>query len=410
MSGHALDTIAPAVVGERLAGARKAKGLTQQAVADALGFARTTLVAIEKGERRVRARELIRIADLYGRAVGDFVQPEPTVRDDSFVVQFRSARKPSDEPMDRDREQDIQRFRQLCEQYLELEDITDGALIRRDPAMYDTEGTDAEGAAEEVASAERNRLGLGDGPIGRLWELLGAALSLRVFAFPFADRRAAGLFAFTERLGGCIAVNLNHPEERRRWSTVHELGHFLTRHRFRAEIQVILSSHRRLPESERFAEAFARHFLMPGSGIVRRYQSLSRARGSSFSAADLLTLSQLYGVSIQAMSLRLEELRLLPAGTWTGLKNAGFKVGAARKLLDLPPLEGECRRLPFRYELLAARAFMAGSISEERLMRFLELDRLAARARVDDLVGTSFDEDGAVWQLALDLDTILVGT
>jgi DNA-binding XRE family transcriptional regulator len=39
-------------LGERLADARKRAKLNQADVADAIGVARTTLVAIEKGERR----------------------------------------------------------------------------------------------------------------------------------------------------------------------------------------------------------------------------------------------------------------------------------------------------------------------------------------------------------------------
>ena len=45
----------------------------------------------------------------------------------------------------------------------------------------------------------------------------------------------AGIYSYTEELGGCIAVNARHPAERRRWSMAHEYGHFLTR-RFQSEI------------------------------------------------------------------------------------------------------------------------------------------------------------------------------
>lgn len=46
--------------------ARKAAKLTQAEVADRLNIARTTLVAIEAGERRVREHEAQRMASLYG--------------------------------------------------------------------------------------------------------------------------------------------------------------------------------------------------------------------------------------------------------------------------------------------------------------------------------------------------------
>ena len=49
-------------LGERLADARKRAKLTQAQLADKLGVARTTLVAIEKGERRPANAELVKLA------------------------------------------------------------------------------------------------------------------------------------------------------------------------------------------------------------------------------------------------------------------------------------------------------------------------------------------------------------
>jgi DNA-binding XRE family transcriptional regulator len=47
-----LNTIDPQTLGARLQEARKARGLTQDTVAATMEMARTTVVAIEKGERR----------------------------------------------------------------------------------------------------------------------------------------------------------------------------------------------------------------------------------------------------------------------------------------------------------------------------------------------------------------------
>lgn len=407
VNDHAFDEIDPAVVGERFAATRKVRGLTQQDVAAVLGVARTTIVAMEKGERPARAPEVVRLARLYGRQVGDLVRPSPVREPDSFIVQFRAARAPADSPMRERRESDIRAFQELCERYLALEQLTGSPLPRRYPETFPIDGAHPDRAAEEVASAERNRLGLGDGPVGRLRELLEADVGLRVFAIPFSDARLAGLFAYAEELGGCIAVNANHPEERRRWSATHEYAHFLT-DRYRAEIQV-LPMYRRVPEAERFAEAFSRHFLLPGSGLIRRFQSIKRAKPGPMTPADILSLCQLYGVSFQAMVLRLEDLRLLRVGTWDLLHDAGFKAGGARRMLDLPPVEHEFDRLPVRYQALAVQAYATGDISEGRLAQFLGTDRVGARLRVEELTGARFDEQGEVRQMALDFGTALVG-
>src|SRR5439155_11215092 len=69
-----IATINPRTVGVRLQEARKARGLTQQEVADQLSLARTTVVAMEKGERAVQPTELIRLANLYCRSIHDLLR------------------------------------------------------------------------------------------------------------------------------------------------------------------------------------------------------------------------------------------------------------------------------------------------------------------------------------------------
>ena len=59
-----LDQIAPIGLGERLRIARDAAKVTQAAAAASARMARTTLVAIEQGHRRIRLDELQQLAKL----------------------------------------------------------------------------------------------------------------------------------------------------------------------------------------------------------------------------------------------------------------------------------------------------------------------------------------------------------
>jgi transcriptional regulator with XRE-family HTH domain len=79
VDGHVINSIDPVVLGERLADARRARQLTQQQTADELGVARTAITAMENGERRPQAVELVKLARLYGRSVGVFVRAEATL-------------------------------------------------------------------------------------------------------------------------------------------------------------------------------------------------------------------------------------------------------------------------------------------------------------------------------------------
>ena len=114
MQQHAIETIDPRALGRRLQEARKARGITQREVAESLAVARTTITALEKGERRPRPDELITMARLYGRSVGDFVGPREPVAD--FTVQFRTAVSSEIAPgAQQELGEAIQRFQSLCE-------------------------------------------------------------------------------------------------------------------------------------------------------------------------------------------------------------------------------------------------------------------------------------------------------
>src|SRR5271156_4747743 len=71
-----LDQLDPTEVGERLRIAREGAGISQAAAADKINVARTTLIAIEKGQRRVRLPELQQLAKLYNSSVNALLRQE----------------------------------------------------------------------------------------------------------------------------------------------------------------------------------------------------------------------------------------------------------------------------------------------------------------------------------------------
>jgi Zn-dependent peptidase ImmA (M78 family)/transcriptional regulator with XRE-family HTH domain len=392
MQEHALETIDPKVLGRRLQEARKARGLTQQDAASDLGIARTTVTAIEQGERRVRPQELLRLSRLYGWAVNELVRGREVAEE--FATQFRAAIAQAGRHQT-ELVQAIQEFQRLCEDYLELERLCGAPLTRNYSSQYPIAGISPKEAAEDIASAERNRLGLGDGPILRLREILENDVGLRI-VHPRLPSPIAGMFAYTERLGGCIAINAVHPEERQRWSLGHEYSHFLT-NRFRPEVSVMFA-YERVPASERFADAFAGAFLMPSNGLKRRFHELSRLRQGKITPAELCRLAHYYFVSVEALTRRLESLHLLPSGTWDRLRGSGFKVREAQTILGLEPHPRANHLLPLRYQYLAAEAYQRGNLTEGQLARFLRVDRVEARRLVQAL--TNYHEVSASGKIA----------
>lgn len=391
----ALDT---RELGRRLQEARKARGQTQQDAAEHLGVARTTITAIEKGERRIHSSELVRLAAFCGRSVGEFLRQSPPTA--PFIVQLRAVLAPGME-VEKEIASGMAEFERLCLDYLELERICAAPLVGKYPEQYRTKGVAPESAGEDVASAERNRLGLGDGPLLNLREVIESDVGLRVFNIDLPSR-IAEMFAHTDELGGCLAINRKHPEERRRMSLAHGYAHFLT-NRYRPEV-AFLGRYQRIPEQERFADAFARSFLMPEPGLRRRFNELKRGRQGRFTPSDLCSLAHFYFVSVEALTLRLEELRLLPGGSWDRLHHAGFKVQEAKDLLHLRQFLANNDLLPLRYMYLAAEAFERAEITEGQLARFLRVDRLDARRIIAELASrTVVSDEGTVSTIPIDL-------
>jgi Zn-dependent peptidase ImmA (M78 family)/DNA-binding XRE family transcriptional regulator len=403
MDYRLLEKIDLKKLGARLQDARRSAALTQETAATELRMARTTVVAIEKGERRVTPHELIEFARVYRRSISDLVG-RPVISE-SFVPQFRAT--PGRTEPDAEIDPIATELQNLSEDYVALERIRSMPFSHNYPNEYDTSGGSPEQVAEDVATAERNRLGMGDGPIGNLRERLASDVGIRIFFFEMPSR-IAGLFAYNEELGACIGINSKHPKDRRNWSLTHEYGHFLMT-RYQPEITVLTVAGRS-NKKERLADSFARHFLMPASGLNRRFTEFHRSSQSGITLAHVCTLANLYQVSVQAIILRLEELRRLPPGTWERLKDEGFKVRHAQALLGIDANPSLTEPLPQRYVDLAIAAFQAEQISEGQLAKYLRTDRLHAREQVEASESCIHSEDdGSFISFAPDLAQALGG-
>jgi Zn-dependent peptidase ImmA (M78 family) len=174
----------------------------------------------------------------------------------------------------------------------------------------------------------------------------------------------------------------------------HEYAHYLAT-RDRAEITPV-TQRRQPPESERFADAFAANFLMPRSGLSRRFHELKRSKDGKVTPALLVQLAHAYEVSVQALTLRLEDLRLIPSGTWDRLRDNDFQPRAAARLLGLELSEQAAAALPLHYRLLAIQLYADGEITEPQLARYLGTDIVGARLAYQELTETGdVSDDGS---------------
>ena len=376
MSANALNQLDPRKLGQNLKIARKQRGLSQSDAAKVIGVARTTLLSIEQGQRRIKYDELIQLASAYGKSVSAFLRQRPEARD--FRVQFRGSLQANKIEQSKIAGSEAE-FQELCRDYVELERIMQAPLPYNNyPPEYQISHLKPMQAAEEVANQERRRLGLGDSPLPLLRSIFERDVGLRIFYLAFEDSRFSEMYYFDEELGGCLAVNKHHPEERRRWSLSHGYAHFLV-HRYQPTIHI-----EGVFQRELFADYFAKFFLMPTNGLQRRYNDLLRSR-SKPSIGDLCVLANYYGVSLAALVRRLEDMGIAPKGTWERLRDRGFKVRQAQAQLGLAPIPEQANLLPLRYQFLAVEAYQEGKISEGLLANFLRVDRIDARSIVQQL-------------------------
>lgn len=373
-----LEQLPPSEIGERLRLAREAAKFRQAAAAEAISVARTTLVAIEQGQRRIRIGELQQLAKLYGTSVNALLRREAIHVD--LVPRFRKTIGSNDQGA----ADAADMLAGLAQAEAELEDLLGIRRSRNYPPERPILPGDVQIQAEQGASELRERLGLGIRPVSDIVTLLEMEMGVRVYIRRL-DSQISGMFAFDEALGPCMLLNASHPRDRRVQTAAHETGHFIST-RKRPDVL-----HQHEPENsreERYANAFARALLTPARAVMQKFQEVT-AGSDKITRRHVIVLSHLFGVSREAMVRRLEELRLVKTGTWDWFEDNGRITSEhVRQVLgDLSTPDSDKvdadRPTALRLNLLAAEAYRRELLSEGQLARLLRLDRMELRTILD---------------------------
>lgn len=400
----------PRILGQRISEARKSRGKTQEEAAGFLGYSRPTYIAIEKGERPAKPDEIIKLASFFGRTVNELVRSGEPVTDLQPHLRAVADKMKTSDQFQAGLSAAIDQFQGLAEDYVELEKLMGSPHRPSYPAEVVLNlRLDPVEQAEVVATQERNRLGLGDQPVIDLRSTLEWDAGLRIFYTQDLPSSVAGMYAYSAELGACILINRNHPPERRRVSMLHEYGHFLlSTDRYRPGIDYLTMPGRK-PANERFAETFALSFLMPATSVRQKFHDIVSSTGD-FQVADLCRLKHFYFVSLEAMTLRVEQLGLIPKGTWDSLKASGFAPRKAEAMLGLPshPISNDV--VPDRYKYLAVHAYERGELGDTDLAHYLRCDIAAARETVARmLTSREVEPSGEEQSIRMNFDTSLLG-
>lgn len=372
------ERLSDAEIGERLRLAREGLKITQAAAADIIGAARTTIVAIEQGKRRVQIDELQKLAAAYNTSANAILRRAAVHMD--MVPRFRKLHESEDEAV----EHASRLLNELVRAEVELEDSLGIVRERRYPPERPILPGDLYTQAEQHAQELRDWLGLGPGPVTDIVSILDLQLGIRVYVRKL-DSKVAGLFAYDERAGACILLNASHPHERLAQSGAHELGHFISTRR---QPEVLTEDERFVSRDERYVNIFQRCFLTPGREIRQRFAEITAGQ-SHFTRRHLILLAHGSGVSREAMGRRLEELRLVRQGTWDWfISNGGISDNDVKQVLgglpERPAYKAMAQGLvPPRLTLLAREAWKRELYSEGQLARMLQIDLHGIRGVLD---------------------------
>src|SRR5580765_5781080 len=299
-----LEQITPAEVGERLRLARDAANMTQAAAAQSISVARTTIVAIEQGQRRVRMNELQKLAKAYRTSVNALLRREAVHVD--LAPRFRKLNGNHNGT-----NAAAELLADLAKAEVELENLLGVQRVRNYPPERPLLPGDVRAQAEQDATELRQRLGLGIAPISDLVTILEMELGVRIYVRRF-DGRISGLFAYDDAIGACMLLNANHPRDRRAQTAGHETGHFVSTRR---QPEILYQHEEENSREERYAATFARALLTPARGVLQKFQEVT-AGADRITRRHIIVLAHYFGVSREAIVRRLEELGSVKPGTW----------------------------------------------------------------------------------------------
>jgi Zn-dependent peptidase ImmA (M78 family)/DNA-binding XRE family transcriptional regulator len=322
--------------------ARRAKGLTQQELAEAVGIRQAALSRYENETRDPDEEVLARIAGALGLTV-DFFRHASKVRG-AVAVDAHMRRRKTAKPSDwRRLEAQLNVYR------LHARRVFDDIALRTAQRIptFDPLETDPSSAARMVRMQWR----MPTGPVRLLVQWLESAGCLVIEE----DFRTRGVDGLSQWIDECpvVLLSVSMPADRKRLTLAHELGH------------LCLHSHDITDGIEEEANAFAAEFLMPWEIIRPQLRNLTIAK--------LIDLKREWGVSMQALIERAWYGKLITSTQRVNL----YKALSARGWRTVEPISDEISPEAPR---------LAGDIADALLNSGLSVSEIA------DLVGVSHDD------------------
>jgi Zn-dependent peptidase ImmA (M78 family)/DNA-binding XRE family transcriptional regulator len=352
----------PYLIGTRIKALREERKLSQDDLARLFGFKdRQTVSAIETGERRVSAEELVLAVEKLGKPLDYFTDPFMLVGEGRFSWRQTDVGPQRLAAYERNAGRWIAAFRTIAPQVGRPLPLLRQALGLNRQSSYE----DAIAAGERFAA----EFDLGDVPAVRLAEAMERKLGILVLmvdAFQGISGAACRLPALD-----VVLINRHEPAGRRHFDLAHELFHILTWDTMppeHSEDAAEISRNR----VEQLANNFASAVLMPVA-VIEGFGEWKTLSGDAL-IGRINEAAEALQVTSSALKWRLVALGWIKSATARAISESSLRNYGRRKPLPtpLPPLFSK----PFM-EVIGL-AIEEGRVSVRRAAGLLDLT-------VDDL-------------------------
>jgi len=355
----------PGILGTKLRREREDIGLTQEALAKAVGLSSEFISLLELGKRMPSLDTLTTLANYFKKDASYFLKE----KEEAFNVLLQ------EESLDKKARGELRKFKKFCEEYSNLEELT-GCRLELAPLYTHT-------SAERMADEERSRLGFGNGPIRDVFSVLELN-GLHIVRQPIPEKsKISGVFIYFEIEGAAFAlVNSIQSLGQQIFTAAHEYCHFLKDRNIGPVIDnpdIFINEYVSLYHPrEKFAQTFAFRFLVPPSKVKEIINKDLFKKKLNF--ADVLYLRNYFGVGTLAIIQVLKDLEFIsPAKFEEFQKLASSTHGEAffgkfSEEKELIKGKGGII-LSSRFKRVALEAYQKKLITVEKLSELFNLDK-----------------------------------
>jgi Zn-dependent peptidase ImmA (M78 family)/transcriptional regulator with XRE-family HTH domain len=342
-------------LGDRIKTFRKRLNLTQKDLANQMGFnSPETLSQIERGDRELKAWELVKLAKLLSLNLNDLLRIENV--QEKPVVLWR-------ESPETDKESKESKFIKHCEDYAMLEELSRSRTAEQFPQKKVSPDDVSYETARRLASEIRREFNLGDRPARELIKILEEGFGVKIWYFDMEEGSAASTIG---PFGPAILMNLNEAPWRRNYNFAHEIFHLITWNSLPPSL--IKNSPDLWDKLEKIANVFASCILLPNDVVTVEFEK--NIDKKSITYIDLIGMARKFDVSTEALLFSLLNLKLLDKNTVDNiLKDQLFRE------IDrstMAPSWWRPPEFPERFVRLAFVAYKKGKLSKAKLAEMLD--------------------------------------